>query len=222
MYGIIYKAANTLNGKVYIGQTTETLASRKSKHAYRAKKGDRRSVFQAALLDEGFKNFIWEQIDTADTQAELDAKEKQWIAYYDSMNPDKGYNNTDGGAKFHHTPETCRKIGKIQEGEKNHNFGKHPSPETRRKMSEAQRRKIISPETRRRMREAAKNRSPEYYLKGEKSHMSKITEAVARQIKLDIQAGMQNCDIAKKYSVAKDIVANIKYGKAWAWLQIGA
>ena len=37
MYGIIYKATNLVNGKVYIGQTINTLNKRKMEHYQDAK-----------------------------------------------------------------------------------------------------------------------------------------------------------------------------------------
>jgi group I intron endonuclease len=176
-YGIIYKATGPI-GKVYIGQTIQTLKSRKSAHKYMSLKKDRRSAFQSVLFDEGFDAFTWEEIDQAETQEELDAKEKAWIAHYDSMNPEKGYNNTDGGIKTtyslesrckisealkgnknhigkRHTAETRRKMSELMKGNKN-NLGKHHSPETRKKMSESLKGRTVTAETRRKLSEAHK------------------------------------------------------------------
>jgi group I intron endonuclease len=156
VYGIIYKATGP-GGKVYVGQTTQTLAKRKIGHKVRAKKQDRRGLFQTALLDEGFDNFTWEQIDQADTSEELDRKEKRWIAHYDSMNSGKGYNVQGGGKRFSHTPEARRKMSEAHKG-------KHPSEETRRKLSEAQQGnkkclgRHLSEEHRRKLSEAHKGR----------------------------------------------------------------
>jgi group I intron endonuclease len=176
-YGLIYKAAGP-TGKVYVGQTTLTLKRRKSNHAFRAKKDDRRTPFQAALLDEGFSNFTWEQIDTAETQEELDQKEKQWIAYYDSMNPDKGYNNQEGGKKTVYSLEARKKMSEarkkriITEDTKKRlsealkgkprpwQSGKHPSEETRRKISEAGKGRCHSEESKLKMSEAKKGKAP--------------------------------------------------------------
>ena len=36
-YGIIYKVTNSLNNKVYIGQTIESLEIRRNKHYYKAR-----------------------------------------------------------------------------------------------------------------------------------------------------------------------------------------
>jgi group I intron endonuclease len=176
-YGIIYKATGP-TGKVYVGQTTQTLKSRKSAHKYMAMKKDRRFAFQSALLDNGFSNFTWEQIDAAETAEELDQKEKQWIAHYDSTNPERGYNGTEGGIKTVYSPEARQRISEALKGNKNHigkrhtaesrrkmselmkgnknNLGKHHSIETRQKMSEALKGRTVSAETRRKLSEARK------------------------------------------------------------------
>jgi group I intron endonuclease len=134
-FGIIYKATGP-SGKVYVGQTTYSLKKRKSEHKFMSLKKDRRTAFQQALLDEGFDNFTWEQIDTAETREDLDQKEKHWITYYDSMNPDRGYNLAPGGLAWSPSEKTRRKIGEANRGNK-YNLGKHHSEETRKKISEA-------------------------------------------------------------------------------------
>jgi group I intron endonuclease len=153
-YGIIYKATNSNNNKVYIGQTTYTLAHRKGAHAFRTKKGDRRSDFQIALLNEGFSNFAWEQIDQADSPEELDRKEKFWIEKLKSDDPLYGYNMNDGGTYHSVSDKTREKLrdarakqvipkesyikrGLKMRGENNPRFGKKASPELRLKLSEA-------------------------------------------------------------------------------------
>jgi len=194
VFGIIYKAENTLNGKVYIGQTIQSLFMRKKAHLFRAKKGDRRSAFQLALLEEGTENFQWKQIDTADSEEELNQKEKHWIAHYDSTNPEKGYNGTEGGIKTVYSLEARRNIGEAKKGQIPWNKDKHLSSETRKKISEAKR--------------------------GEKHPLVKLTEAVARQIKTDIKAGMKICDIMRKHNVSYESIRAIKRGRTWAWLQV--
>ena len=165
MYGIIYKATGP-DGRVYVGQTTLSLKKRKSLHKFQALKGDKRSSFQIAILKHGFSAFIWDEIDHAETKEELDAKEKRWITHYDSMNPAKGYNNQDGGIHCSPSPETRRKLSEAMRGRKN-------SPETRRKISEAkkgQKYKPFSEESRQKMSEAHK-KSPSV-----KKHIKKVAD----------------------------------------------
>lgn len=93
--GIIYKVTNQENGKIYIGQTIQTLNERKNKHYYKARQKEYTTHFINALRKYSEEVFIWEIIDEAETQEALDEKEKYWIAYYNSV--EEGYNTKDGG-----------------------------------------------------------------------------------------------------------------------------
>ena len=95
MYGIIYKVTNKLNNKIYIGQTIQNLSERKAKHYYKARQKEYDTHFINALRKYPEESFIWEIIDQANSQEELDSKEKYWIQYYNSIND--GYNTKDGG-----------------------------------------------------------------------------------------------------------------------------
>ena len=96
MYGIIYKVTNKINNKIYIGQTIQTLSERRNKHYYKANnESDINTHFINALRKYPKDSFIWEIIDKAENQEQLDIKEKYWIKYYDSIK--NGYNTKDGG-----------------------------------------------------------------------------------------------------------------------------
>jgi hypothetical protein len=112
------------------------LSARKANHKYMAVKRDRRSAFHIALLDEGFDDFVWEQIDTANTPEELNQKEIYWINFYKSNDPQSGYNLQNGGIRAKHSKETRRKISEAKKGTQSHRKGKHHTEESRRKMSE--------------------------------------------------------------------------------------
>jgi hypothetical protein len=171
--GIIYKATSP-TGKVYIGKTTYTVAHRKGQHIYMANHGYHMIPFHVALLNEGKENFTWEQIDTAENQAELDQKEKYWIAYYQANDPAYGYNITEGGTGAKHTEESRRKMSEASKGNKNW-LGKHHTVETRKKISEIA--KNRSPETRRHMSEAKKGEKHPLYGKHlSEEHRRKIGE----------------------------------------------
>lgn len=113
---LIYKVTNKLNGKVYIGQTTETLAKRKSRHYQSCKKGDS-THFYNALRKYGKDAFTWEAVDLASSLIELNEKEDYWVNYYDSMN--KGYNMIRGGKSnpMHHPEVKAKHLEKVQSEE---------------------------------------------------------------------------------------------------------
>lgn len=114
-YGIIYKAVSP-DGKVYIGQTVKPLKKRKSEHKARTIYKDLRTTFQIALLNIGFSNFAWEQVDMADSKEELETKEKYWIKYYKSDNPANGYNMQSGGKHYKPSEITKRKLSELNKG----------------------------------------------------------------------------------------------------------
>jgi group I intron endonuclease len=225
VHGIIYKATGP-TGKVYIGQTVKTLATRKGAHKVRAIKGDRRGAFQIAILEEGFSKFSWEQIDQAETQAELDQKEIYWIAHYDSTNPEKGYNGRGGGtdrtpneqtrrrmseAHKNISPETRKKMSEVKKGKPSPMNGRHHSEETRRKMSEAKRGEKHNffgthrpEETRRKLSEAHKGRkhppaTEETRRKNSEAHKGHLVSEEARRKISEANRGRKHTEEARRH-----------------------
>lgn len=95
MTGIIYKATNLINEKIYVGQTIKTLEQRICKHYYDAEQDD--FYFHRALIKYNKEDWKWEIIDTFSTFEEMNDKEKYWIAHFQSNKNNKGYNLTEGG-----------------------------------------------------------------------------------------------------------------------------
>ena len=93
--GKIYKYTNFINGKIYIGQTKQTLEQRDYKH--RTQLNDN-TYFHRAIKKYGGKNFSLELIEDNIPFNELDKKEKYYISYFESFHTTgKGYNLTEGG-----------------------------------------------------------------------------------------------------------------------------
>ena len=95
--GIIYKATNIVNGKVYIGLTTKSLNHRKTQHEKVARGSKNCHHFQRSITKYGSDNFIWEELDTAGTIPDLKQLEQDWVWMFHSDNPTYGYNKTKGG-----------------------------------------------------------------------------------------------------------------------------
>ena len=96
-FGIIYKAENVVNHKVYIGQSRDFLSHRKCKHFSSAFNHHSELYFHRALRKYGKESFVWEVIDHGDTPEELDELERKYITFYNSNNSEFGYNLTRGG-----------------------------------------------------------------------------------------------------------------------------
>lgn len=93
--GYIYKITNTLNDKVYIGQTIKTVQKRFTQHKNNSNKEYfSQIVLYKAFNKYGIENFICEEIEEVPNE-KLDEREKYWIEYYDSYF--NGYNSTLGG-----------------------------------------------------------------------------------------------------------------------------
>lgn len=94
--GFIYKITNSVNSKVYIGQTRRTIKERWKEHLYDAfsTKHPSSFYFHRALRKYGKEAFSVEEIEECSND-DLDTREKYWILYYHS-NKD-GYNIDLGG-----------------------------------------------------------------------------------------------------------------------------
>lgn len=93
---VIYKITNTVNGKIYIGQTSN-FVDRKKNHRYHGKSGKYDFPLYKAMRKYDVENFKFEIIDNSDTREDLNEREKYWIEFYNSKNREIGYNVLDGG-----------------------------------------------------------------------------------------------------------------------------
>lgn len=164
--GAIYKITNTLNGKAYIGQTTQP-AKRIAYHM----NGHGNRLIKNAITKYGRDVFTYEILYDGIIPELLSRYEVDAIKKYGTLAP-KGYNLTTGGefakelsaetrqkiseahkgkkmsadacrkiSELHkgrpHSAEHRRKVSESKIGSKNAFFGKTHTPETRHKISDA-------------------------------------------------------------------------------------
>ena len=94
--GSIYIIRNTINDKVYIGQTTMTVMERFKNHL-KPSTCKQRSTYKLynAMNKYGKENFYVETLESNIPVGELDNKEIYYIEQFDSLN--NGYNTAMGG-----------------------------------------------------------------------------------------------------------------------------
>ena len=159
--GIIYCWRNVHNGKRYIGQTINP-KRRYNRHKQYFGNYDGQNHFYRAM-NKYFLMSDWEYDVIEEVPKEmLDEREIYWIAFYNSNDPEHGYNTATGGNRhdgYKPSEETRRKISKSGKGKKH-------STETRRKISESRKGKKLSEETRRKQRESHKGINT--WMKGKK------------------------------------------------------
>lgn len=134
----VYMHTNKVNGKKYIGMTSQNPITRWANgHGYR-----RQSRFKAAIMEYGWRNFTHEILYTGLTKEEAEKIEVELIEEYQTTDSRYGYNTDSGGissitfGKDHKkhlseackgriiTEETRRKISEKNTGENNPMYGK--------------------------------------------------------------------------------------------------
>ena len=104
--GTVYRIANRVNGKQYVGQTRQVLNSRWTKHKYDAKTNKLSGALQHALRKYGFDNFCLSPLHSnIETLSELNRLEKYYIQELNTFGT-SGYNMTTGGEGFTVSTET--------------------------------------------------------------------------------------------------------------------
>lgn len=108
MNGFIYIIKNTVNNKVYIGQTRTSVEQRWSEHLRHARYGEQ--VINRAMRKYGTNKFYIETLEICEVTL-LDTREMYYIDLYDSTNKSKGYNVSIGG----NTPRFKRPVLSISD-----------------------------------------------------------------------------------------------------------
>ena len=94
----IYKLTNNINGKIYIGQAVN-IAARWKEHLCRPFEEtceQYNSHLYCSIRAYGIENFSFTVLEQC-SKEELNEKESFWVEYYNSFNPECGYNLTLGG-----------------------------------------------------------------------------------------------------------------------------
>jgi group I intron endonuclease len=93
----IYKITNVINSKVYIGQA-KIPKNRKYQHWKEGHKPNSKNHLYRSMSTYGVENFKFEIIEECNID-NVDDRERYWISYYESCDPDIGYNRETGGKR---------------------------------------------------------------------------------------------------------------------------
>lgn len=172
--------------KDYIGKTSNI---RKRMNKYSCYRCETQWMLHAALKKYGFASFKWEIVFESDDLNEINAKEEELIARYDTTNPENGYNIQKGGdcclnfAGRHHNEAakemmrlahigrkdseyTREKKSKVQMGANNSFAGRKHSEESKAKMRMNNEKRIAFAKTRRVISDATAKLIHDAYVAG--------------------------------------------------------
>ena len=91
----IYKIINTINGKVYIGQTND-IERRRNQHFSALQSGQHENKDMQQDFNRWPDAFTFEVVEECFLSM-LNTREKYWIDYFKSAEKRYGYNQTAGG-----------------------------------------------------------------------------------------------------------------------------
>lgn len=218
-----YRAANVLNGKAYIGITTQGVAVRWKQHVGLAKcrKSSPSTPLFNAIRKYGAENFIVEHIASAASWADLLVTEIALIAQEGTFG--RGYNATRGGDgmrgyKFSEAYLLARsvKVKKLYaarraEGIRGPRFGDKSTPEHVMKMKHGMKQHFQKNPEDAAVR-ANRLKRPRMF-GGGFSNSRKLTDDQVKEILFQRATGEKTAKLASEYGVGEETIRKILIGK---------
>lgn len=220
----VYKITNLVNGKIYIGKTSD-INTRWNKHVKIASNQEDKAhqYLHRSINKYGAENFTIEKLESRLTEQESFNREIFWIKTLDSKNPNVGMNLTDGGegATGLKWSEDSRK--KIR-GSNNHNFGKITPDSVKEKLKIASTGRKLSNETKIKISKSHKNKiiSDEQKTQlseinsGEKHPQAKFIEQDIIKIREMFATGeYTQTELAKIFGTKPNVISQIVNRVRW-------
>lgn len=140
-YNCVYLYINKVNGKKYVGQTTDFIR----RHRDHKKPSTNTQPIDKAFNKYGEENFEIQILAEDLTQQEMNELERYYIQYFSSWAFDNsGYNIAEGGSNGNpfeffseEQKEEFRRKCSERRGEKHPNYGKKATDETKKKKSDS-------------------------------------------------------------------------------------
>jgi len=107
----VYKITNSINGHIYIGATTRSVASRFEQHC---KCKNYEYPLYSDMLIYGADVFVVDQIESCQSKKTLNERESYWINFYAKECPELLYNIKKTAPKFIPTPEYMKMCNEIK------------------------------------------------------------------------------------------------------------
>lgn len=169
----LYMHENKVNGKCYIGITSQKNINKRWQNGYGYRTNN---YFYSAIVKYGWDNFDHYILLENQIKSDVLKYEILLITALGTTNPFVGYNITKGGegiSGYHHTDETKLKLSKSHKGQQPMLGHKH-TDETKAKMKESRKDRIITEETKEKISLARKSWNPSIETRNRMSESAKI------------------------------------------------
>lgn len=154
---LVYLVTNRINGKKYVGQTSQSLQRRWNRH--KSPMNHRRSSYLFnAICKYGAENFEVKPLVMVGTKCDMDYYEQELIKIWNLRDPEKGYNLTEGGggmlgfklsietkkkmSEHIKSPQHCKRISEAKMGNKSRTGMKASAEEIRKRSDSLMGRKL--------------------------------------------------------------------------------
>lgn len=145
--GVIYLITNTVNGNLYVGQTTKSSRKRFSQHKAASKIPKPEGALHRAMKKYGFECFIMNEICSTNNIDFIDDLERFFIKEFNSLTIGHGYNCETGGSVNKHLSEEVKaQISLRSKGKPSGFKGKTFSEEIKNHISNCARLRLSKPE----------------------------------------------------------------------------
>ena len=224
--GHIYCITCLPNGKMYIGQTTNTIMRRWHQHVRNAMSYRCKYHLHHAIRKYGADRFLVEEVisfvapSVEVLTSKLNYVEQRLIKNLDLENSEKGYNLTMGGDTVinrgrHLSEEHRRKLSESKRGEKNPMYGKSLSDDHKKKLSKSLRanHRHLTEEQKRHLAEVNAGKSHPAWNKGvpmseeQKKKLSKKLKGVPAPW------NRRPCSAEKAKKISEKLKGNIPWNK---------
>lgn len=201
----VYKITNTLNGKVYIGQTVDYRKRKVGHFSYLRRNAHRNSYLQKSFNKYGESSFKMEIIKECAVD-ELDKLEIYYMRKYNSIDKTLGYNMVIGGNTNKSFPDYIRQ--KMSRSQK----GRIISEEHRKRIGEWHKGKTISPKD---IEKANKTKKDNQIQWGETNPNAVLTNDDVEKLIKDMLNGLTVEDVMKKYKCSRQTVYGITRNRTY-------
>lgn len=193
MYGYVYKGINLINNKIYIGQHKAQIFD----ESYFGSG----TLWKRAINKYGLENIKIEIIEWCESREKLNEREAYWIKILNSQNKKIGYNISGSDSAPHSMP-----------GEKNPMYGKKHSQETKNKISEKAKNRVMSEKTKQKISNSLKGKKDSNETKKKRSESLKgvkpsknTIEAIIKANSTPVEILDENLNVIASFEKATDL-----------------